>query len=163
MNAIVYVNTPLEAPEHAALAALARREGRAKGQQLRLLAIQAMRRNPMPAGSDSYAAHVAAKAKAKVHATVSHAGGDAAADDARFSLQGKKEAPARATRARGSAAARRTLATAGGAVPAADEEQRAVEARSCLRADGSAGASTSGSTSTNTGASTGLKRKGGRA
>lgn len=58
MNAIVYVNTPLEAPEHAALAALARREGRAKGQQLRLLAIQAMRRNPMPAGSDSYAAHV---------------------------------------------------------------------------------------------------------
>ena len=58
MNAIVYVNTPLEAPEHAALAALARREGRAKGQQLRLLAIQAMRRNPMPAGSDAYAAHV---------------------------------------------------------------------------------------------------------
>lgn len=42
MNAIVYVNTPLEAPEHAALAALARQEGRAKGQQLRLLAIQAM-------------------------------------------------------------------------------------------------------------------------
>jgi hypothetical protein len=43
MNAIVYVNTPLEAPEHAALAALAKKEGRAKGQQLRLLAIQAMR------------------------------------------------------------------------------------------------------------------------
>lgn len=43
MNAIVYVNTPLEALEHAALAALAKKEGRAKGQQLRLLAVQAMR------------------------------------------------------------------------------------------------------------------------
>lgn len=79
MNAIVYVNTPLEAPEHAALAALARREGRAKGQQLRLLAIQAMRRNPMPAGSDSYAAHVRGPAAAKAsaaHAPLATAGDD---------------------------------------------------------------------------------------
>jgi hypothetical protein len=141
MNAIVYVNTPLEAPEHAALAALARREGRAKGQQLRLLAIQAMRRNPMPAGSDSYATHVAAKA--------SQAGHDAGAHDDRFSLHGKKGAHDRATRARGSAAARAHLATAGDALPTADEELPAAESRS--------------SVNTCVSTSRGTKRKGGRA
>jgi hypothetical protein len=141
MNAIVYVNTPLEAPEHAALAALARREGRAKGQQLRLLAIQAMRRNPMPAGSDSYAASAHAAAKA------SQAGHDAGAHGARLSLQGKKGAHDRVTRARGSATARGHLATAGDALPAADEVLPAAESRSSVSA----------------GASTGTKRKGGRA
>lgn len=37
MNAIFYVNTPLEPAEHEALKTMARREGRSKGQQLRLL------------------------------------------------------------------------------------------------------------------------------
>ncbi|QIF02004.1 hypothetical protein [Roseimicrobium sp. ORNL1] len=151
MNAIVYVNTPLEAPEHAALAALARREGRAKGQQLRLLAIQAMRRNPMPAGSDSYAAHVAARkqATAKANANLSHAGDDADAGDARPSLQEKKGAHDGAKRARGSAAASAHLATAGDALPAATEEPRAAEARTRVNARAST--------------SRGMKRKGGRA
>jgi len=40
MNAIVYVNTPLLKEEHDALEALAKAEGRAKGKQLRALAIQ---------------------------------------------------------------------------------------------------------------------------
>lgn len=39
MSATFYVNTPLDEREHRTLEALAKREGRAKGQQLRSLAI----------------------------------------------------------------------------------------------------------------------------
>lgn len=42
MNASIYVNVPLAEDEHAMLVKIAAREGRAKGQQLRTLAVQAM-------------------------------------------------------------------------------------------------------------------------
>lgn len=42
MNAIIYVNAPLLKDEHDALVRIAAKEGRSKGQQLRLLAVRAM-------------------------------------------------------------------------------------------------------------------------
>jgi hypothetical protein len=39
---IIYVNVPLYADEYEAIQTLARQEGRAKGQQLRILAVQAL-------------------------------------------------------------------------------------------------------------------------
>ena len=39
MNAIIYVNAPFTEEEHAALAELAKGNGRAKGQELRALAV----------------------------------------------------------------------------------------------------------------------------
>lgn len=52
-KAIVYVNVPLEAAEHAAIQEMARREGRAKGQQIRLLALKQLRLSPLPAISEA--------------------------------------------------------------------------------------------------------------
>lgn len=42
MNTKVYVNTPLEPSEHEKLAALAKKNSRSKGMQLRLLAVAAL-------------------------------------------------------------------------------------------------------------------------
>lgn len=115
MNAIVYVNTPLEAPEHAALADLARREGRAKGQQLRLLAIQAMR----------------GKGSGSRGAVIGTAGSDSASGSA--SGSGRKEWAPSAVSGRGDrGAAGGDLAPAGEALAAAAAARDAREGASEL-------------------------------
>lgn len=42
MNATIYINTPLSKAEHDRIAALATKERRSKGQQLRILALAAL-------------------------------------------------------------------------------------------------------------------------
>jgi hypothetical protein len=41
----IYINTPFERSEHDAIADLARQQGRSKGQQLRALALEAMKKH----------------------------------------------------------------------------------------------------------------------
>jgi hypothetical protein len=118
MNAIVYVNTPLEGPEHAALAALARREGRAKGQQLRLLAIQAMRGEGNGSGGGVSSAVI----------------GTAGSDSASRSGSGKKErAPSAVSRRGDRGTAGGILAPAGDALPAAAAARDAKKSMSKSR------------------------------
>jgi hypothetical protein len=119
MNAIVYVNTPLEAPEHAALAAMARQEGRAKGQQLRLLAIQAMRGKSGGSG-----------------AVIGTAGSDSASASA--SGSGSESSSGRKERAPSAVSRRGGRGTAGGVLAPAGEARAAAarESKSMSRSKG---------------------------
>ena len=51
MNTVLYINTPLSKSEHDALAALAKREGRSKGKQLRELALKGLNARPRRKGA----------------------------------------------------------------------------------------------------------------